>query len=55
MLAILYFTVVLVILFTEARDCYKEKAKIDFSSLVFALLWPVSLPFAIIVVWKDNK
>lgn len=55
MLILIYFIVALVVLFTEARDCYKEKASIDLGSVVFSLLWPASLPFAIYIVWRDNK
>jgi hypothetical protein len=55
MLILIYFIVVLVVLFTEARDCHKEKIRVDLGSVVFSLLWPVSLPFAIYVVCRDNK
>jgi hypothetical protein len=56
MILTLYFTVVLVILYTEARDCYVNNRKFDLGSeLIFSFTWPLSLPLAIYTIWKEKK
>lgn len=56
MFLILYFIVTLIILYTEALDCYRCKAKMDVRySVVFSLLWIVSVPFSIWSIWKELK
>lgn len=56
MILTLYFTVVLVTLYTEARDCYVNNRKFDLGSeLIFSFTWPLSLPLAIYTIWKEKK
>lgn len=52
----LYFTVVLVILYTEAKDCYIANRKFEVGSeVIFSFTWPISLPLSIYTIWKEKK
>lgn len=56
MFIILYLAISLVMLYTEALDCYRTKVKIDFvKSISFSLLWIVSIPFSTYLMWKELK
>lgn len=49
----IYFIIALNVLYVEAMNCYRDKAKFDvIHELVFSLLWVVSLPLAVYTVWK---
>ena len=49
----IYFITALNVLYVEAMNCYKDKAKFDvLHELVFSDLWVVTLPLAIYTVWK---
>lgn len=53
MLVILYFIVSLVVLYVEAINCYRDKAKFDLiHESTFSILWVVTLPLAVYTVWK---
>lgn len=40
----------------EAMNCYRDKVKFHVvHELVFSALWPISLPFAVYTVWKEQK
>lgn len=56
MTILMYFIIGLVILYSEARDCYVSDRKFDFySELIFSFSWPISLPLAIYTIWKEKK
>ncbi len=56
MLILIYLIVALVILYTEAKDCYTEKVKFDVcSELIFSFTWIISLPLSIYTIWKEFK
>lgn len=53
MIFILYFTVSLIVLYVEARNCYRDKSKFNFThEAIFSILWVVTLPLAVYAVWK---
>lgn len=53
MLFLIYLIVTLVVLYTEAMNCYRDKAKLDIiHEFIFSALWVVTLPLAIYTVWK---
>ena len=56
MFLLIYFIVSILVLYTEAKDCYTEKVRFDVvSELIFSFTWVVSLPFAIYTIWKEFK
>jgi len=56
MFIILYLTISLVVLYTEARDCYITKRKFEIGSeMLFSFTWPLSLPLAVYTIWKEQK
>lgn len=56
MTILMYFIIGLVILYTEAKDCYIANRKFDMGSeLIFSFSWPLSLPLAIYTIWKEKK
>lgn len=56
MLVILYFIVTLVVLYIEAMNCYRDKAKFDIiHEGIFSILWIITLPLAVYTIWKENK
>ena len=56
MLVILYFIVSLVVLYVEAINCYRDKAKFDIiHEGIFSILWVITLPLAVYTIWKENK
>lgn len=56
MLILTYLIVTLVVLYVEAMNCYRDKAKFDIAhELVFSILWVVTLPLAVYTVWKEKK
>lgn len=55
-LLIIYFIVVLVVLYIESINCYRDKAKFDIvHEGVFSILWVVTLPLAVYTIWKELK
>ena len=55
-LILIYLTVTLLVMYSEAIDTYRAKAKYKLvESVVFSFSWPVSLPLAIYSVWKELK
>lgn len=49
----IYFIIALNVLYVEAMNCYRDKAKFDVvHELVFSILWVVTLPLAVYTVWK---
>jgi hypothetical protein len=49
----IYFITALIVLYVEAMNCYRDKAKFDVvHELVFSILWVVTLPLAVYTVWK---
>lgn len=52
----IYIITTLIVLYVEAMNCYRDKAKFHVvHELVFSALWPISLPFAVYTVWKELK
>lgn len=52
----IYLTVTLLVMYSEAMDTYRVKAKYKLlESVIFSLSWPISLPLAIYSVWKELK
>lgn len=46
----------LIVLYVEAMNCYRDKAKFDIvHELVFSVLWVVTLPLAVYTVWKLDE
>lgn len=55
-LFLIYVVVTLLVMYSEAMDTYRVKAKYKFlESVIFSLSWPISLPLAIYSVWKELK
>lgn len=53
MLILIYSIVALIVLYVEAMNCYRDKAKFDLvHELIFSVLWVVTLPLAVYTVWK---
>lgn len=49
----IYFIIALNVLYVEAMNCYRDKAKFDVvHELVFSILWVVTLPLSVYTVWK---
>lgn len=56
MTILMYFIIGLVILYTEAKDCYIANRKFEVGSeLIFSFTWPISLPLSIYTIWKEKK
>jgi hypothetical protein len=60
MFIILYLAITLVMLYSEALDCYRTKVKFNIlGSLLFSFAWIISLPWSIYSIWavqqKDTK
>lgn len=55
-LILIYLSVTLLVMYSEAIDTYRAKAKYKLlESVIFSFSWPVSLPLAIYSVWKELK
>lgn len=51
----IYFIAALIILYTEAKDCYIANRKFDIAhELIFSILWVVALPLAVYTIWKES-
>lgn len=56
LLIVIYLIVSLIVLYSEALDCYRSKCKLEVKqSLVFSLGWIISLPWSIYSIWKELK
>lgn len=56
MFIILYLAISLVMLYTEAIDCYRCKVKFNIlGSLLFSFAWIISLPWSIYSIWREMK
>ena len=56
MFFVLYLAISLVLLYTEAVDCYRCKVKFNIlGSLLFSFCWIVSLPWSIYSIWKESE
>jgi len=56
MLLFIYSIVTLLVMYSEAIDTYRAKAKYKLlESVIFSFSWPISLPLAIYSVWKELK
>ena len=56
MFFIVYLAISLVMLYSEALDCYRCKVKFDVvESLIFSLTWIISLPWSIYSIWREQK
>lgn len=56
MIIILYLAISLVMLYTEALDCYRTKVKFSIlGSLLFSFCWVISLPWSIYSIWKAQQ
>jgi hypothetical protein len=52
----IYFITTLIVLYVEAINCYRDKAKFDIvHEGVFSILWVVTLPLAVYTIWKEMK
>lgn len=52
----IYLSVTLLVMYSEAIDTYRAKAKYKLlESVIFSFSWPISLPLAIYSVWKELK
>lgn len=52
----IYFIIALNVLYVEAMNCYRDKAKFDIvHEGVFSILWVVTLPLAVYTIWKELK
>lgn len=52
----LYFIIALNILYVEAMNCYRDKAKFNIvHEGMFSILWVVTLPLAVYTIWKEMK
>lgn len=53
---LIYLSVTLLVMYSEAIDTYRTKAKYKLlESVIFSVCWPASLPLAIYSVWKELK
>ncbi len=53
---IVYLAISLVMLYTEAVDCYRCKVKFNIlGSLLFSVCWIVSLPLSIYSIWAVQQ
>ena len=49
----IYIITALIVLYVEAMNCYRDKAKFDVvHEAIFSILWVVTLPLSIYTVWK---
>lgn len=55
-LILIYLSVTLLVMYSEAIDTYRARAKYKLlESVVFSVSWPLSLPLSIYSVWKELK
>lgn len=53
---VLYISITFVMMYTEVINCYRDNMKLNLTgSLLFSLLWVISIPYAIYLVWKEGK
>jgi hypothetical protein len=56
MFIILYLAITLVMLYSEALDCYRTKVKFNIlGSLLFSFAWIISLPWSIYSIWAVQQ
>jgi len=56
MFFIVYLTISLVMLYSEALDCYRCKVKFNIlGSLLFSFCWIISLPWSIYSIWDAQQ